>query len=38
MDNLESNIEELLSSPGGKILHEVSNYLEKELVFAVFLL
>ncbi len=29
VDNLESNIEELLSSPGGKLLHEISSMMRK---------
>ena len=32
-NDLESNIEELLSSPGGKILHEVSELLRKRARF-----
>ncbi|MAO70741.1 MAG: hypothetical protein CL983_06685 [Euryarchaeota archaeon] len=32
-NDLESNIEELLSSPGGKILHEVSKLLRKRARF-----
>ena len=36
-ENLESNIEELLSSPGGRILHEVSVIMRKRArIFAVF--
>ena len=37
VNNLESNIEELLSSPGGKILHEMSQLMRKRArFFAVF--
>ena len=36
-DDLESNIEELLLSPGGRILHEASNIMRKRArVFALF--
>ena len=33
VDDLESNIEELLSSPGGKILHEISILMRKRARF-----